>query len=209
MSTVSANPSSDRSSDSGRKPTKTRWSAPSAATAERGREIWKPPISTLPSITGLSRRFIGGDPIKRATKTFAGRANSVRGRVDLLQDAVEHHRDPVTHRHRLDLVVGDVDRGYAEPPLKRSDLRTRLHAKLRVEVRERLVHQEHLRVADDRTSHRDPLPLASRERPRLPLEVVLEVEDPGRLEHALRLSGFGTRAIFRAKLMLSATVMCG
>ena len=35
-------------------------------------------------------------------------------RVDLLDDALVHDRDAVGQRHRLDLVVGDVDRGDAE-----------------------------------------------------------------------------------------------
>jgi hypothetical protein len=39
-------------------------------------------------------------------------------------------------------------------------------AQLGVEVRERLVEQEHLRVADDGAAHGDPLALSARELPR-------------------------------------------
>ena len=60
--------------------------------------------------------------------------------------------------------------------LERGDLRPRLDAELRVEVRERLVQQEDLRPADDRAAHRHPLALAARERLRLAVEVLLEVE---------------------------------
>jgi len=69
--------------------------------------------------------------------------------VDLLQDAHAHDGDPVTHRHRLDLVVGHVDRRRPEIVLELCDLGAHLHAQLRVEVRERLVHQEDLRLADN------------------------------------------------------------
>ena len=44
------------------------------------------------------------------------------------------------------------------------DLRAHLHPQLRVEVRQRLVHEERLRVADDRATHRHALSLAAGER---------------------------------------------
>ena len=80
---------------------------------------------------------------------------------ELLQPAVAHHRDAVAHRHRLDLVVCDVDRRCAELPLKPADLGARVNAKLRIEIRERLVHQKHRRLAHDRATHRDALSLTS------------------------------------------------
>ena len=61
--------------------------------------------------------------------------------------------------------------------LQLRDLGARLDAQLRVEVRERLVHQERLRVAHDRAAHGDALALAARERARLAVEQRLEVED--------------------------------
>ena len=101
----------------------------------------------------------------------------------LLQDATIEHRDPVAHRHRLHLVVGDVDRRHAEASLEGGDLGAGLHAQLGVEVRQRLVHQEHLRLAHDRPTHRHPLALPARQLGRLAIEVLLEVEDAGRLAH--------------------------
>ncbi len=86
------------------------------------------------------------------------------------------HGDAVTHRHRLDLVVGDVDRRRAEPRLQAGDVGAGLDAQLGVEVRERLVHQEHARLAHDRAPHRHPLALATGERLGLTVEVGLEVE---------------------------------
>jgi hypothetical protein len=67
----------------------------------------------------------------------------------------------VPERHRLGLVVRHVDGGCAEPGLQRGDLGAGLQPQLRVEVRERLVHQEDLRLAHDRAAHRDALALAA------------------------------------------------
>jgi hypothetical protein len=67
----------------------------------------------------------------------------------------------VAERHRLGLVVGDVDGRDAEAPLQLGDVRAHLDAQLGVEVGERLVHQEHARLADDRPAHRDALALAA------------------------------------------------
>ena len=102
-------------------------------------------------------------------------------RGDLLELAAEHDRHAVAQRHGLGLVVGHVDRGGVEPVLDPRHLGAHLHAQLGVEVRQRLVHQERLRVADDRAPHRDALALAAGQVRRLALEVVGEVEDLGRL----------------------------
>jgi hypothetical protein len=54
-----------------------------------------------------------------------------------------------------------------------------LHAELRVQVRERLVEQEHLRVAHDGAAHRDALALAAGELARVALEELGEAQDLG------------------------------
>ena len=51
-----------------------------------------------------------------------------------------------------------------------ADLAAHLHAQLGVEVRERLVEQEHLRVAHDGAAHGDALPLAAGKLARPPTE---------------------------------------
>ena len=61
------------------------------------------------------------------------------GRADLLDLAAVQHNDPVGERHRLDLVVGDVDRRGVEPALQVLDLEPHLVSELRVEVRQGLV----------------------------------------------------------------------
>ena len=85
----------------------------------------------------------------------------ILGRGDLLQLALAHDRDAVAHRHRLDLVMRDVERRDSETRLDLLDVGAHLDAQLRVEVGQRLVHQECLRLANDRTAHRDALPLAA------------------------------------------------
>ena len=77
-----------------------------------------------------------------------------------------------------DLIVRDVDGRRAEVAHQARDLRAQLHAQLRVQVRKRLVHQKRLRLTDDRATHGDALALAAEERSRLPLQILLEPEDP-------------------------------
>jgi hypothetical protein len=48
--------------------------------------------------------------------------------------------------------------------------RAHLHTQLRIEVGERLVHQEHLRLPHDSATHGDSLSLAARQGARLALE---------------------------------------
>ena len=131
-------------------------------------------------------KFIAGEPMKPADEQVHRSLVELGGRVDLLQDAAAHHGDAVAERHRLGLVVGDVDHRRPQLLLQPRDLGAHLHAQLRVEVRERLVHEERLRVADDRPPHRHALALAAREVRRLAVEVRLEVEDPRRLLDLLR-----------------------
>ena len=90
------------------------------------------------------------------------------------------------------------------------DLPARLDAELCVQVGQRFVHEEGRRLADDGSTDRNPLTLAARERPRLPLQQRLEIEDPGRI--VARGAGSPPSGIFfslRAKAMLSSTVRCG
>ena len=78
-----------------------------------------------------------------------------------------------------------------------------LHAQFGVEVRQRLVEQEHLRMAHDRAAERDALALAAGKLARLALQQFLDAEDLGRLLHALGDLGLSNFRIFRPKAMLS------
>ena len=149
-----------------------------------GPEPGEPSGATGSSRTSAGTRFIAGEPMNAATKMFARLRVELLGRADLLQDAEVHDGDAVAHRHRLDLIVRDVDRRRPEAVLELQDLRARLHAQLRVEVRQRLVHEERRRLAHDRASERDALALAAGELLRLALEQRVEIEDLGRSPHA-------------------------
>src|ERR1700755_1276381 len=61
-------------------------------------------------------------------KDVAGPRVKLARRTDLLDPAIAQHHDPVGQRHCLDLVVGDVDHGVAEAPVKCCDFRTHMHA---------------------------------------------------------------------------------
>ena len=143
--------------------------------------------------------------------------NRLRGRVvellrvgDLLEEPVPHHRHAIAHRHCLGLVVRDVDRRHPEVTLEPCDLRAHLHSQLRVQVRERLVHQERLRVADDCPTHCDALALTARECAGLLVQRVGEAEDPRHLaDAALDLVLLEAAHLRSAKPMFFAAFMCG
>ena len=82
-------------------------------------------------------------------------------RPDLLELPGAEDGDPVREAHRLRLVVGDEDHRRPELALERLELRPGMDPQLGVEVRQRLVHQEDARLADDRPRQRDPLLLAA------------------------------------------------
>ena len=92
----------------------------------------------------------------------------------------------MAHRHRFDLIVGDVHRRHRQPGLELGELGPGLDPQLRVQVRERLVHQVHLRLANDRPAHGDALALAAREVLRLAIEEGLEGEHARHLAHPCR-----------------------
>ena len=84
-------------------------------------------------------------------------------------------------RHGFDLVVRDVEARRLEALMELLDLKARLHAKLRVEVRERFVKEEDRGFAHDGAAHRDALTLTARELAGAALEKVPEFEHLRRL----------------------------
>ncbi len=141
---------------------------------------------------------------------IAGPVVEIERRADLLDAPVVHDDDAVRHRHRLHLVVRHVDSGGLEPLVQRLDLGAHRDAQLRVEVRQRLVEQEHLRVAHDRAAHGDALPLAAGQLAGIAVQIRIEVEDLRGLVDTRSAIIFGSAfRSFRLNAMLSATVMCG
>ena len=72
-----------------------------------------------------------------------------------------HDGDAGGERHRLDLVVGDVDRRLVEPLIELLDLGAHLDPQLGVEIGKRLVEQEQRGIAHQRSSHGHALALAA------------------------------------------------
>ena len=134
--------------------------------------------------SGTGSRFIEGEPMKPATKLFAGRSYSTRG--------VSHcwSRPSRSTATRFPSVIASpwswVTYTVVTPRRSWSAAMSapHLHAELRVEVRERLVHEVDARLADDRPAHRDPLALSAGELARLPLQVLGQPEQLGHLAHA-------------------------
>ena len=130
---------------------------------------------------------------------------------DLLHDAVAHDHDAVGHRHRLDLVVGDVDRRAPDALVQLEQLGAHLHPQQRVEVGERLVHEEGDRLADDGPAQRHPLPLPAGELIGVLLQVIGQPDAaPPTSLHPLRDARLRlTRRMASGKPMFVSTVMCG
>ena len=103
----------------------------------------------------LRRADEAGDEVVRR------RVVELHRRADLLDLAGVEHDDLVGQRHRLDLVVGDIDHRRLEPAVQLRDLQPRVDAQRRVEVGQRLVEQEQLRLAHDGAADGDALALAA------------------------------------------------
>ena len=112
-------------------------------------------------------------PMNDATSSFSGRVEIVSGSPICWIRALVHDDDPVGHREGLLLVVRDVDEHQPELSLEVAQLDP--HAKLQqpVEVAERLVEQERLRLRHEHARERDALLLPARERSRLPVGELL------------------------------------
>ena len=106
-------------------------------------------------------------------------------RTELPEYTVAHDGDAGAHRHRFDLVVGDVHDGGACPHMELDELGAHLDTEPGVEVRQRLVHEKHLRMAHDGPREGDALALATRELGGLAFEEPTELE---------RLGGFSRNA---------------
>ncbi len=108
------------------------------------------------------------------------------GGADLLDLAAVHHRDPVAHRERLFLVVGDEDEGDADLALDALELELHRLAELEVEGAERLVEQQGPGEVHQRPGEGDALLLATGELGRAALGEVAqphhaeELVDPAR-----------------------------
>jgi hypothetical protein len=99
----------------------------------------------------------------------------IGGRALLGDPAAVHDDDAVAHRERLALVVRDVGDRQAEPLLQGADLLAHRAAQARVEVRERLVEEQHRGLEDERAA---PARRAAAGRPRARSAARIEASRP-------------------------------
>ena len=208
--TSTATPSPATIRCSGRTPSTTGWpslATGAAATGSASRSDLKIAVAPSPyrALQEIHRRRADEAGDEQVVRTVV----QIERRADLLDDAVVHDDDLVGHGHRLDLVVGDIDGRGLQALVQFLDLGAHGHAQLGVEVGQRLVEQEDLRVAHDGAAHGDALALAARELARVAVEQGVRPR-----MSAARLTRGSISALRRSrscseKAMLSATVMCG
>jgi hypothetical protein len=97
--------------------------------------------------------------------------------IDLLQYPIAEHRDTLAERHGLDLVVRHVHRRRLQPVVQGGERRPHLDAKLGIEVRQRLIHEERARLTHHRAAHRDSLTLSTGQLGRLSLHERFQPQD--------------------------------
>ncbi len=90
-----------------------------------------------------------------------------------------HDRDTRRERHRLDLVMRDVDRRLADALVQLLDLGAHFDAQLGVEVGKRFVEQEQFRIANQRAPHGDALALSAGQLAGLAIQQRLDLQKPG------------------------------
>src|SRR5690348_6528209 len=103
--------------------------------------------------------------------------------AELFNLAVPHEGDAVCERHRLDLVVGNVDHGMAKLLMEPLDFSSHIISKLGIQIAQRLIEQEEQRVSDDRTADCDTLALTTRQLTWKPLEKLHNTEHVGGTLH--------------------------
>jgi len=85
----------------------------------------------------------------------------------------------MSQRHSLDLVVRHVESGDPDSLLDPCYFGAHLNSKLRVKIRERLVHQEGAWLTNNRPTHCHALSLTSRELRRFTIQPIANSQDGG------------------------------
>ena len=152
----------------------------------------------------------GRDADEAADEAGRGRGVDLERRADLVDLAAIHHGDAVGEAHGLGLVVRHVDRRGAGLAQHRLQLRAHLEPQQRVEIGERLVHEQHGGLDGERARHRHALALAARELGRIAVEIALDMEQaPPRARPCASRRACDAFCMRRPKATFSNTVMCG
>ena len=110
----------------------------------------------------------------------------VGGHAHLHDATLGHHRHPVPQHEGLALVVGDEHGRHTERGEQPSHLGPHLHPQGGVEVRERLVEEQHAGFGGEGTGQRHPLLLPPGERAGQPVAQALEADHGERPVHPRR-----------------------
>ena len=94
----------------------------------------------------------------------------------LEQTPAPQQRDAIAHADRFVRIVGDDDRGRARVAKEADCVLPHSIAKPVVQARERLVHQQHLRIRGERARERDALAFAARQHVRIAIGVKRETD---------------------------------
>ena len=86
------------------------------------------------------------------------------GRAHLLDDTILHDHNPVTQRHGFRLIVGNINEGGVDALAEHQDLSAHLVAQLGIQIGQRFIHQEHLRLSYNGTPDSHTLPLTTGKR---------------------------------------------
>ena len=159
-----------------------------AARAPRGGETRR--AEPDPATLVVSWFELGGDEVHRRCADESSHEQVGRSVVEidrrsgLLDPPVVEHDDPVREGHCLGLVVGHVDHGGAQPVAQPRDLETHAYTQRGIQIGERLVEQEDLRVANDRSSDGHPLALTPGELAGIAPEQRIDLQGRGHVRHA-------------------------
>jgi hypothetical protein len=125
----------------------------------------------------ITGELLGAHHVERARP----RQRDVVGRGDAARP-LAHHQHPVRQEDRLGNAVGDQQHRLAGGHPDALQFEVHALARHRVERAERLVHQQHRRIVQQRPQDRDALLHAARELPRV---LVLEAFQVGHLDEAV------------------------
>ena len=163
----------------------------------------------LRPVEHVVRRGRSHDPLQRehvraghvadevAHVVVRGRADQLVTGADLHDLAVAHDQDAVAQLERLGQVVGDEHHRLADLAVQPDDLVLHVAADQRVQRGERLVEEQHVRVARERAGQTDALLHAAGELVRIGLLVAGEPDQLDDLLRALRRSASRTPRISR------------
>jgi len=119
----------------------------------------------------------------------------LRRRPDLNQAAAVEHGDSVRRRHRLRLIMGNVNRGDFEFFVQPADLEAHLLAQIRIQVAQRLVHQKNLRLHNQSPRQGHSLLLPARQLRRIAIFQIRQAHDAEQLRNFV--GAFQLREFFK------------